>query len=416
MTVPKIDSDRLWADIMALAEVTEPGRPYTRRSFTPLFDEGRRRLVEWVEALGATVRVDTGGNLIARIEGTEQGLPAIAIGSHTDTVPAGGRFDGIAGVLAGLAVMRALVEAGERLRHPFELIDCLAEEPSEFGVSCIGSRAIAGQLTPAMLDQRDPAGRRLGDAIRDVGGDPDRLVEARRQDLGAFLEVHIEQGPVLETGALDIGIVSSIVGIRRLEIRFTGEAGHAGTSPMHLRRDAAYAGALALVGLRELAERIAGEGGAYFVATVGIMEVLPGGSNVVPGACRLVVDIRSADRTLTDRFVAELDGITRTAAETARVERTGFDTLSDGTPAECDPGLRSALTQAAAAEGLSTTQLASGAGHDTAFFARVCPAAMIFIPCLKGVSHAPEEYATPEACAAGARVLLETVRRLDAQE
>lgn len=409
-----IDSERLWADLIALGELTEPERPYTRRSFTPLFLEGRALIRDRLEAAGLVVRIDAAGNMIGRLEGSEPGLPAIAIGSHSDTVPAGGRFDGIAGVIAGIAVARAVAEGGAPLRHPLEIIDCLAEEPSAFGLSCIGSRGMVSRLDAGMLAMTDPAGRVLADALREVGGDPDAVPAARRDDLAAFLELHIEQGPVLEAGAIDIGVVTAIVGIRRIEIRFEGQAAHAGTAPMHLRRDAAYAGALTLVRIREQAEALAEEGGAYFVATVGIMEVWPGGSNVVPGRCRLVVDVRSSDMAVTDRFAARLNRDSLASAETARVDRTEMTVLSDGVPAVCDPAIRTLIGHAAEDAGLTWIEIASGAGHDAAFMAAVCPSAMIFIPCLRGMSHTPDEYSTPDQLAAGTRVLLDTVLRLDA--
>lgn len=399
--------------MMALGELTEPGRPYTRRSFTPLFADGRAMLTERMESAGLSVRIDAAGNLIGRLEGSDPALPVIAMGSHSDTVPAGGRFDGIAGVIAALEVARAISASGDRLRHPIEVIDCLAEEPSAFGLSCIGSRGMASKLEPAMLQMTDSDGRVLGNALRDVGGDPDRIDSARRDDIAAFLELHIEQGPVLEAEGIDIGVVTAIVGIRRIEIRFEGQAAHAGTAPMHLRRDAAYAGALTLAKVRERAEALASEGGPYFVATVGIMEVLPGGSNVVPDRCRIVVDARSSDMAMTDRFADMLDRDSRAAADTARVERTEMTVLSDGVPAVCDARLRAVIRAAADKTGHSVTDIASGAGHDAAFMAMVCPSAMIFIPCLRGMSHTPDEFSTREQLAAGTAVLLETVLRLD---
>ena len=413
-----VDAERLWADITALAELTDPARPYTRRAFSPLFDQGRALITRRMHEAGLATRIDAAGNLIGRREGSDPQAPAIAVGSHSDTVPSGGRFDGIAGVAAALEVARALGDRGERLRHPLEVIDCLAEEPSDFGLSCIGSRGICGALTPDMLAMTEPGGERLDAAIRRVGGDPDHLAEAVRGDLAGFLELHIEQGPVLEAGELDIGVVTSIVGIRRLEIVFEGEAAHAGTAPMHLRRDAAVAAASTLVEVRRQADALAAEAlqageGDYFVATVGIIQAEPGGSNVVPGRARLVIDARSSDPTLTDRFTAHIERFSAEAATAFRVDRTAFATLSDGAPAICDPTLRRALGEGADRLGLTTTQLASGAGHDAAFMARVCPSAMIFIPCLKGMSHTPEEWADKPAVAAGAAVLLEAVLELD---
>jgi N-carbamoyl-L-amino-acid hydrolase len=411
--MPRIDPARLWADLMALGAITDADRPWTRRSFTPLFAEGRAFLRGRMEAAGLAVRIDTAGNLIGRLEGSEPGLGVIGMGSHSDTVPSGGRFDGIAGVIAALEVARAIAEAGVPLRHPIEVIDCLAEEPSDFGLSCIGSRGMVAKLDRAMLAMVDSTGRTLGDALRETGGDPDRIADARRDDLAAFLELHIEQGPVLEHRGIGIGVVTGIVGIRRIEIEFTGQAAHAGTSPMHLRRDAAYAGALAMVRIRERAETLAAAGGGYFVATVGIVEVSPGGSNVVPGRCRLVVDVRSSDVGSTDAFVADLDRDTLECAALARVERTRLAVLSDGVPARCDPVLRNAIGASAQALGHGVMEIVSGAGHDAAFMATVCPSAMIFIPCLEGKSHTPEEYSSPEELAAGAAVLLETILRLD---
>ncbi len=243
-----LDADRLWNDIMALAAITDPERPYTRRSFTPLFLEGRAWIAERFREAGLDVRIDTGGNLIGRREGRDPARGVLMVGSHSDTVPAGGRFDGIAGLITALEIVRALDEAGEQLEHTIEVVDFLAEEPSDFGVSCVGSRAAAGVLTPAMLDLTGPGGERLGDALRRVGGDPEALAAAKRDDVRAFLELHIEQGPVLERGGIDIGIVTSIVGIRRIEIVFEGAADHAGTTPMDVRRDALVAGAATVVG------------------------------------------------------------------------------------------------------------------------------------------------------------------------
>ena len=410
---PRVDAERLWRDLLALAALTEPDRPYTRRSFTPLFAQGRALIAERMAAAGLTVRVDAGGNMIGRIEGSDPALGAIAIGSHSDTVPGGGRFDGIAGVVAGIEAALAIAESGMRLRHPLEVIDFLAEEPSDFGLSCIGSRALSGALTPAMLEMADSSGRRLGRALGEVGGDAAAALNSLRSDLAAFFELHIEQGPVLEEQEIAIGVVTAIVGIRRIEVRFTGEAAHAGTAPMHLRRDAAYAGALMIAAVRERADALAAGGDGYFVATVGIVEVLPGGSNVVPRSARIVIDARSSDRALTDRFADEIQADARVIATRARVDLSAFELLSDGVPALCDSGLRSHLRAACDALGLTWIDIASGAGHDAAFIARVCPSAMIFIPCLRGMSHTPDEWAEPAALADGTAVLLDAVLRFD---
>ena len=306
-----LDADRLWADVMALAEITDPERPYTRRSFSRLFLEGRAWLAQRFAEAGLTTRIDTAGNLIGRIEGADPKLGVIAIGSHSDTVPSGGRFDGIAGVAAGLEIVRALRDSRARLDHTIEVIDFLAEEPSEYGLSCVGSRGMTGALEASCSISPSRRARSSRDALRRVGGDPDRLDQAKRDDIRAFLELHIEQGVVLESRSLDVGIVTSIVGIRRIEIVFEGEADHAGTTPMAVRRDALVAAAHTVCSVRGQPRRLAAEGPDYFVATVGILTVEPSASNVVPARCRLIVDARAtnpgADETIRgDRGSREL--------------------------------------------------------------------------------------------------------------
>jgi beta-ureidopropionase / N-carbamoyl-L-amino-acid hydrolase len=408
-----LDADRLWADIMALADITDPERPYTRRSFTALFLEGRGWLARKFTEAGLTTRIDAAGNLIGRLEGTNPALGVIAIGSHSDTVPSGGRFDGIAGVAAGLEIVRAFRDAGVRTNHSIEIIDFLAEEPSEYGLSCVGSRGMAGLLDGRMLGLAGPGGETLRDALRRVGGDPDRIDQARRGDIKAFLELHIEQGIVLESRSLDVGIVTSIVGIRRIEIVFQGEADHAGTTPLDLRHDALVAAAGTVSAVRRLAEALAAQGPDYFVATVGILTIEPSASNIVPGRTRLIIDARTTNPALTERFVEAIDRESLEHAAAARVGRASFETLSDGAPAACDPQLRSALRKAAQDLGLGLSDLPSGAGHDAAFMSRICPAAMVFVPCRAGKSHAPEEWASREAITAGAAVIYQAVRALD---
>jgi N-carbamoyl-L-amino-acid hydrolase len=408
-----LDSDRLWNDVMALAEITDPDRPYTRRSFTDLFLDGRAWLADRFAAAGLSVRLDTAGNLIGRLEGADPSRGVIAVGSHSDTVPSGGRFDGIAGVATALEVVRALRDDGIRLDHTIEVIDFLAEEPSEYGLSCVGSRGMVGMLDDRMLEMTEPGGEPLRDALRRVGGDPDKLAEARRGDIKAFLELHIEQGIVLESQSLDVGIVTSIAGICRLEIVFDGAADHAGTTPMARRQDALVAAAATVTSVRRLAEQLTAEGAGYFVATVGILNVEPGASNIVPGRCRMVIDIRSTNRELTKRFVDVIDQESAAHAAAARVARAPIVTLSDGQPVACDPMLREALRRGANDLGLGATDIASGAGHDAAFMARICPSAMVFIPSLNGKSHAPEEWSDREEVAAGAAVILQAVKALD---
>jgi len=411
----RIDGERLWEDLMALGAITEPERPYTRRSFSPLFDRGRAWLTERMREASLRTHVDAAGNLIGRRDGKDGVLPVIMIGSHSDSVPSGGRFDGMAGVAGGIAIARALAAGGVTLAHPLEIVDFLAEEPSEFGLSCIGSRGLSGQLSAAHLAFTNAKQETLAGALERVGGNPREVARARRGDIKAAFELHIEQGPVLEAEGIDIGVVTAIVGITRIEIEFQGRAGHAGTTPMRGRRDPLIAAAHLIGWIRDRAVALAARGRGHFVATVGIVEALPGGSNVIPRSARIVIDARSEERSLMEEFLGALDEESRNAATAARVERSKFAILSDNLPAACDRHLQRVLADSAASLGLSSKSMASGAGHDMAFIAQVAPAAMVFIPCRGGLSHAPEEWASAQALEQGTRVLLEALLKVDAQ-
>lgn len=411
-----IDADRLWRDLMALAEITDPGRPYTRRSFSERFLDGRRWIEERFREAGLVVRSDAAGNLIGRLDGLQAGLPAIAIGSHSDTVPSGGRFDGVLGVVAGLEVIRALRERGIALRHPVEIIDFLAEEPSEYGLSCVGSRAMSGFLSEDLLALENPEGESLRQAIDRIGGNPEDLSQALRTDIAAFLELHIEQGRVLESGPIDLGIVTGIVGIVRLELVFLGSADHAGATPFGLRRDALVAAAGTITAVRSIGEQFATAGPGYFVATTGVVDAEPNAANVVPRRARLIVEARAEDADLLAAFAAEIDKASAEAAASAKVERSVFRQLSASLPARCDARLRGHMAEAAGSLGLSCVSMASGAGHDAAFVARVAPVAMVFVPSRDGRSHCPEEWTDPRQCADGAAILLETLLLVDADE
>lgn len=408
-----VDAGRLWDDLMALAEITDPDRPFTRRSFSGRFLEGRDWLAKRFAEAGLTVTIDAAGNLIGRIDGSDPAAKTIMIGSHSDTVPSGGRFDGTAGVIAALEVARSLRDSGQPLHHALEVVDFLAEEPSEYGLSCVGSRGMTGKLSAEMQAYSNGSGERLGAAIERMGGRASALGKPPRADVAAFLELHIEQGIVLENRAVDIGLVTGIVGITRIEIMFSGSADHAGTTPMDLRRDALVAAAETSVAVAEEARAIAQRGEGHFVATIGVLEVAPNAANVVPKEARMVVDVRAEKRAAMDDFLATLDRLSRAAAERSRVERGRYKLLSDTMPVPCSEPLRRLLDQGAQSIGLSAMSLASGAGHDAAFMAEIAPMAMVFVPCKDGKSHTPEEWAEPEAIAAGAAVILEAVRRFD---
>jgi beta-ureidopropionase / N-carbamoyl-L-amino-acid hydrolase len=404
-----VDGGRIAADIDALASITEPSRPFTRRAFSPLFLEGRRYLETRFQSAGLETCIDASGNLIGRRAGKEPGRGTLMLGSHSDTVPDGGRFDGIAGVVAALEVARSLGERGITLAHDLEIVDFLAEEVSIFGVSCIGSRGMAGVRPPDWL------GRKAGDLTLEeglalVGGDPE--ASGARTDIRAFLELHIEQGPLLETTHLDIGVVTAIAGITRIEVIVSGRADHAGTTPMTGRQDALVTAARLVLAIQDFGRTLAATPG-HFAATVGEFEIEPNAANVVPSRVRMLLDVRAERRADLEEFQTLLDGAVQTVARETGVAISAPMVISDNPATPMDPRVIEALETACHATGASHHQMASGAGHDAAFMARICAAGMVFIPCAGGRSHTPEEWADNTDIALGAAVLLDAILRLD---
>ncbi|MFS3137005.1 Zn-dependent hydrolase [Gluconacetobacter sacchari] len=408
-----IRPDRLQADLDALAAITDPGRPHTRRSFSPHFLEGRAWLADRFRQAGLTTRIDDAGNLIGRRPGTMPGLGTLMSGSHSDTVPDGGRFDGILGVLAALEAARAFADAGLALRHDLDIVDFLAEEPSDFGLSCIGSRGMAGALSAEHRTLRAPWDEGLADAITRMGGAPDRLDTPRRTDIRAFFELHIEQGIVLEQAGIQIGVVDAIAGVTRLDITFTGRADHAGTTPMDLRQDAAVPAAAIVTFVHDQASTLARSGAGHVTATCGVLALSPGASNVVPRAARLVVDIRVSNRPVAEALVASIRSACIEAAAASRTTLARFTIQSDTHPTPCDPALAALVEDAAHAQGFSTRHMVSGAGHDAAFVARLAPTAMLFVPCRDGRSHDPDEWCAPEDATRSTMVLAEALAMRD---
>lgn len=408
----QINADRLWSRIEAISRITDPKEPWTRRSFGDHFAQGRAWLTAEFQEAGLAVSVDAGGNLIGRLPGTRSGAGALVCGSHSDTVPAGGRFDGVLGLLAALEAAQCMREQKISLAHPLEVVDFLAEEPSEFGLSCIGSRSWAGVLSATDLQRRLPSDLTLASAIDSVGGRTHRLAEAVRTpgSLAAYVELHIEQGLVLAARGANIGIVTAIVAIRRYEVTVEGRADHAGTTPMTLRKDALVGAAAFLRAVDELARVRPPD--PYLVATVGKISVEPNAINAVPGTVRMILEIRSTEEVAQDEFEQRL--WRRMEGEWAdRGLQWNISALSRTAPTPCSAVVQEAIAEAAEMAGFSSTRLPSGAGHDGVFVGRICPMGMIFVPCKEGRSHAPEEWAEPVDCANGARVLVETLILLD---
>jgi beta-ureidopropionase / N-carbamoyl-L-amino-acid hydrolase len=408
----EINSDRLWSRIEALSRITDPAKPWTRRAFDTQFARGRAWLEAEFKAVGLSVTIDEGGNLLGRAPGTGRGLGALVAGSHSDTVPAGGRFDGVLGLLAALEAAQSIREHEISLLHPLEVVDFLAEEPSDFGLSCIGSRSWAGVLTESDLARRLPSGLTLASAIESVGGSAERLCRPIRDPLSvsAYLELHIEQGLVLAERNAEIGIVTGIVGIQRYEVTVRGRADHAGTTPMSLRRDALVGAADFIRAVDELARSRPAE--PYLVATVGKLSVDPNAVNAVPGSVSMILEARSTDHSALAHFEQEL--WKRVEGELRhRGLHLSISLLSQTLPTNCSQLIQDTIETAAASAGFSSTRVPSGAGHDGVFVARIAPMGMIFVPCRDGRSHAPEEWAEPADCAKGARILAETLILLD---
>lgn len=404
---PLPEPARLSEEIESLAQIREPDTPgWTRRALTEVETAGRHDVERRMRDAGLAVHVDGAGNLVGVLEGREGGS-ALVTGSHTDTVVGGGRYDGIVGVLGALEAMRCLAEAGVRLRHDLWIVDFYGEEPNDFGLSCLGSRAVAGHLSAAHLDRTDPEGRRLGDAMTAVGIDPDRALAARwdPSDLAAFVECHIEQGPRLEAEGVEIGVVSAIAGIDRAIVNFQGRRDHAGTMPVRLRHDAACAAAEVILAV----ERLGRDGG---VGTTGRVVVEPGAANIVPEHALLWVEFRSVEQDWLDRTRDELEAAVAEAGSTRGVLGT-IDWPSAEAPTVMADLVTSAVEDAAGALGRSVIRLPSGAGHDSVQLASLTPTGMVFIASKDGRSHCPEEFTEPGDVAIGAQVLAATLAHLD---
>jgi N-carbamoyl-L-amino-acid hydrolase len=357
-----------------------------------------------MEAAGLRVRLDAAGNLVGRQEGGED-LAPLMIGSHTDTVTGGGRFDGVIGIAGGLEVVRGLHELGIRLRHPVEVVDFLAEEPTDFGVSTVGSRGMVGALSPELLASTNDQGRPLSEALTEMGGCPDRVPSEVRQrgDIAAYLEMHIEQGPVLDQQKIPLAAVTGIAGIRRFTVTIEGEPNHAGTTPMELRRDALVAASRFVIE-SELVFRSE----ANAVGTIGYLHVRPNMANVVPGHAELIVEMRSIDPQIIARIDEKLHQKATQIAEERRIS-IRLDPLTDASPVQADPRLLEITTRACRQTDPRALVLPSGAGHDATQIGTIAPIGMIFVPSRNGISHNPAEWTDSEDIALGAQALARAV-------
>jgi N-carbamoyl-L-amino-acid hydrolase len=406
----RIDADRLWASIMETAAIgaTEKGG-IKRLTLTDLDREVRNWFVARCENAGCSVSIDTLGNISARRPGRDNSLPPIAMGSHLDTQPTGGKFDGVIGVLSGLEVLRSLNDAGVETNAPLEVINWTNEEGSRFAPAMLSSGVFAGVFTPDYAyDREDREGKRFGDELIRIGYKGDEPCGARK--LGAFFELHIEQGPILEAEERTIGIVTGVQGMRWYEVTVTGMDCHAGSTPMHLRQDALVATARMIAAVQSVGLAHAPDA----VATVGLIEARPNSRNVIPGEVFFSIDLRHPQDTVVAAMEADLrHALDETVAGT-RITFT-FDRIWDSPAVHFDEACVSSVAAASEALGYSSRRITSGAGHDAAYIARVAPTTMIFVPCEKGISHNELEKAEPGDVAAGANVLLAAVLDTDAR-
>jgi N-carbamoyl-L-amino-acid hydrolase len=401
----RVNSQRLMDHILALAEFGKnPQGGASRVAYSDADRQGREYVIGLIKAARLDAKIDAAGNLVGRRNGGDNSLKPLLIGSHVDTVPEGGNYDGVVGSLGAIEVAQTLAENNITLRHPLEVVIFQNEEGG-----LIGSRALDGELTEKELDLVSRSGKTIRDGINFIGGDTNKLSEVRRNrgDIAAYLELHIEQGGTLDTEKINIGVVEGIVGINWWDVTIEGFANHAGTTAMNNRQDALLAAAKFIEAVNRVVTSVPGRQ----VGTVGRITALPGAPNVIPGKVVLSLELRDLDaakiNSLYEKIRAE-------AQQIANSSRTKFDfkEINVNIPAPTDPRIRSVISEAARELGLSTKLMPSGAGHDAQDMARLGPVGMIFVPSVGGISHSPKEFSKPNDIANGANVLLHALLKL----
>ena len=399
-----INDQRLNQTLQELGHLGESPTGMDRVAYSPEDILGRDYSIKLMQEAGLEIRIDTAGNIIGRRSGTDDSLPAIALGSHTDTVPKGGKYDGALGVMAAIEVIRTLGEQGHVTRHPLEVINFTNEEGTRFHRWLVGSRSMSGLLEQEDLDAVDDDGLGLGPCLADIGGDMSRINEAIRgsDELAAYLELHIEQGPYLHQSGNPIGVVTGITGRAVFEVAIEGKANHAGTTPMSTRRDALVSASKLVLAVQQMAA----EQEICRVSTVGSIRAVPNAVNVIPGSASIGLEFRDTDMNALAAAEQELRRITEEAKVNEEVsidvQRHRFTSSVPITPE-----MQALVAEAAENCDMTWEPLASGAGHDAQAVANIAPVAMIFVPSVDGISHSMEEYSTPQDCANGTQVLLE---------
>ena len=405
-STPSINSARLQQHIEAMGAIgKDPVAGISRVAYTDADKQGREYTITLMRAAGLNPTIDAAGNISGRIEGSDPKLPALIIGSHVDSVPQGGNFDGIVGSFSAIEVAQTLAEAHVQLRHPLEV---LIFQNEEGGLQ--GSRAISGELHSEDLNQPTRSGKTLREGIAFIGGDPDHLSAARRNpaDIFAYLELHIEQGGTLAAEKIDIGVVQGIVGNARWDVTIEGTANHAGTTPMNERHDALLAAAKFIQVVNQIVTSMPGRQ----VATVGKIQTIPGAYNIISGKVILGLDVRDLDQSRIDMLFSKMKDEAQKIGQ-ASGTKFSFQPVIDDKPALCDPRLQQLIENSAKQLNLTTKSLPSGATHDAQSIGRLAPMGVIFIPSIGGISHAPQEFSRPQDIANGANVLLGAVIHLD---
>jgi len=406
-----INGDRLQSEIEALALISEAEPPVvTRVVFTPSDLKARAWMKSHCEEAGLSVREDAVGNTFARWNGSNPSAPAVGTGSHIDAIPNAGKYDGVVGVLGGLEAIRALQQSGFRPKHPIELLIFTSEEPTRFGIGCLGSRLLSGTLSADSARKlADNDGATLDEVRRKAGfaGELEQ-VKLPQEYYKALVELHIEQGPLLERQKVPLGIVTNIAAPASLRISIEGSGGHAGGVLMPDRRDALCAAAELILAIENAART---SGAIDTVATVGICDVFPGAVNSIPSRVRLTVDVRDTDLPRRDLVMRTVED-TCNSISAKRHVTVHSELVNADAPADCAPTIIEALSQSCGKHELSFIPMVSRAYHDSLFMARIAPVAMLFIPCRNGYSHRPDEYASPEDIARGTLVLAETLAAL----
>ncbi len=403
-----INRDRLLSEIEALASISEGEPPVvTRIVFSPSDLKARGWMKACCEEAGLTVREDAVGNTFARWDGSEPAASVVGTGSHIDAIPNAGKYDGVVGVLGGLEAIQALRQSGFRPKHSIELLIFTAEEPTRFGIGCLGSRLLSGTLSADAARKLTDNGGATLDEVRREAGFTGELEQVKLPGgyYKAFIELHIEQGPLLERQQIPLGIVTKIAAPASLRVLIEGSGGHAGGVLMPDRHDALCAAAEMILAIESAART---SGAIDTVATVGICDVFPGAVNSIPSKVRLSVDIRDTDLQRRNIVMRTIEAACHSISAKRQVS-THNELLNADSPADCAPAIIEALSQSCRRHELKFLPMVSRAYHDSLFIARIAPVAMLFIPCRNGYSHRPDEHASPEDIVRGTLVLAETL-------